>query len=136
MRTAIDSSVLLTIVNRGAGYLDWEEALTKVANEGTLLICPVVFAECSVRFASLNQFQSILEALQIRLEDFSAESAWLAGQTFKEYRRAGGPRQHMIPDFLIAAHAKTQADQIAAIDRGYLRAYFGDLKLLSPAPKV
>jgi hypothetical protein len=48
------------------------------------------------------------------------------------YRREGGPRQHLIPDFLIAAHAQVQCNRLAAIDRGYLRRYFPKLKLLIP----
>ena len=32
---------------------------------------------------------------------------------------------------LIAAHARTQADRLAAIDRGYLRRWFPDLKLFA-----
>jgi predicted nucleic acid-binding protein len=60
-------------------------------------------------------------------------AAWLAGQTFKTYRKAGGPRARMIPDFLIAAHAQHQADRLATVDRGYLREYFPKLKLLTPS---
>ena len=60
-------------------------------------------------------------------------TAYPAGQTFLRYRRGGGPRQHLIPDFLIAAHASVQADRLAAIDRGYLRTYFPELALLSPS---
>jgi len=31
---------------------------------------------------------------------------------------------------LLAAHTSTQADRLAAIDRGYLRAYFPDLEIM------
>lgn len=51
---------------------------------------------------------------------------------FLRYRREGGPRHYLIPDFLVAAHARIQADRLAATDRGYLRRYFPSLALLSP----
>jgi hypothetical protein len=56
----------------------------------------------------------------------------LAGEIFKAYRRAGGPREHLIPDFLIGAHAQVQASQLAASDRGFLRRYFPKLKVIAP----
>jgi len=63
----------------------------------------------------------------------SLDSARLAGRIFRDYRRKGGPREHSIPDFLIGAHAQRQADQIAAIDRVYLRRYFPRLRVIKPA---
>jgi predicted nucleic acid-binding protein len=59
-------------------------------------------------------------------------SAILAGQIFKAYRRAGGPREHLIPDFLIGAHALCQCDRLAAADKGYLRRYFPKLEVVVP----
>jgi len=73
-----------------------------------------------------------LDRLHIFYEPIEAASAYLAGQIFFRYRREGGPRQHLIPDFLIAAHASVQAHRLAAIDRGYLRTYFPALNLLMP----
>lgn len=134
MRTAIDSSVMLAILNREAGYEKWETALENASLEGTLLICPVAFAEVSPRYSSLEKLQRELKKMRVCYDPISPKASWLAGQIFMAYRRAGGPRSRMIPDFLIAAHAREQADRLAAVDRGYLRAYFPKLELLGPAP--
>lgn len=132
MRTAIDSSVLLLLQKREPGWEHWREALSRAATEGPLVICPIVFAECSMGFPSAGIALQEFESIQVHYEDISPESAYVAGQTFLRYRRAGGPRRHLVPDFLIAAHASLQADRLAAIDRGYLRSYFPALALLSP----
>ena len=73
-----------------------------------------------------------LEALAICYDAISATAAHLAGSIHWQYRREGGPREHLVPDFLIAAHAQVQCDRLAAIDRGYLRRYFPRLKILQP----
>ena len=38
-------------------------------------------------------------------------------------------------DFLIGAHAQTQADRLVARDRGFLRDYFSSLELLDPSSR-
>lgn len=132
MKTAVDSSVLICILRRQAGWQLWRDTLNRAAEEGVLLLCPVVFAECSVGFAHVEVARAQFDSLCIAYDSFSPESAYLAGQVFLRYRREGGPREHLIPDFLIAAHASIQADRLAAMDRGYLRTYFPALKVLSP----
>ena len=70
--------------------------------------------------------------LAIEYDDFSPESARHAGVIFWKYRQAGGPREHLLPDFLVAAHAQIQCGRLAAIDRGYFRRYFPQLRILRP----
>ena len=93
----------------------------------------MAFAEYSIAYPSVESALADLDRLHIFYELISPASAYLAGQIFLRYRREGGPRQNLIPDFLIAAHASVQADRLAAIDRGYLRTYFPALALLAPA---
>jgi len=131
MITALDSSVLILIQRRQPGWEVWRDAITQAATEGSLVMSPVVFAECSIGFSSAGLALQQFESIQIRYDSISHGAAYLAGQTFLRYRSEGGHRQHLIPDFLIAAHASKQADRLAAIDRGYLRRYFPNLLLLA-----
>lgn len=131
MKTAIDSSVLLAIFNGEAGAEAWIDRLIDARRAGQLLICDVVYAELSPAFESHTDLQAALTKLGVSFEEMSPAAAWQAGTVFLRYRRAGGPRTQLIPDFLVAAHALVQADRLAALDRGYLRRYFSELPLLT-----
>ncbi len=133
MITALDSSVIWAIFNRKKDWERWLDALASAASVGTLLISSVAFSELAPAEENADKLAARLEQFAITYDTISPESAHLAGIKFKRYRRAGGPRQQLIPDFLIAAHAKVQADRLAAIDRGYLRTWFSDLTLLQPS---
>lgn len=132
MITAIDSSVLWAIVKSEPGHEAWIEILLRASSEGPLIISPIAFAELAPSTSKAEELMNFLSRLAITYEPISPAAAHLAGITFKRYRLAGGPRQHLVPDFLIAAHAQIQAGRLAAIDRGYLRQWFPNLNLLMP----
>ena len=133
MRTAIDSSVLLLLLRRQSGWEAWKDCLQTAASEGQLLISPIAFAEFSITYPDVEAAMADLDLLHIFYDLITPSSAFLAGQIFMSYRRNGGPRQNLIPDFLIAAHASIQAERLASLDRGYLRSYFPSLVILTPA---
>jgi predicted nucleic acid-binding protein len=133
MTTALDSSVLWAIIKKERGHDRWLESLMRAASEGPLVISPVAFAELAPSTNNPVELIAFLSELSISYDPILPEAAHLAGVTFKRYRQTGGPRQHLVPDFLIAAHAQTQAECLAAIDRGYLRKWFPSLALLAPS---
>ncbi len=130
MITAIDSSVLLAIFNAEPDGGRWLDALIQARREGPLILCDIVYAEVAPAFDNRQSLDQQLDALGASVVPLDKAAAWEAGIAFRRYRRSGGPREHLIPDFLIAAHAMIHANRLAATDRGYLRQWFGTLKLL------
>ena len=130
MKTAIDTSVLLSVFKAESDANAWLDRLVRARREGQLVVCDVVYAELTPAFSEHEELSKTLAKLGVAFEAVSPAAAWRAGHSFRAYRDAGGPREHLIADFLIAAHAEVQADRIAAVDRGYLRRYFADLPLL------
>jgi predicted nucleic acid-binding protein len=130
---AVDTSVLLAIFKGEPKGELWLECLQSASEAASLLISSVVFAEVRSFFLSDKACRDALLDLDLRHSPLTEESANLAGRIFRNYRKEGGPRTTILPDFLVAAHAATQAGSLATDDRGYLRAYFPQIRILSPS---
>ncbi|MBX3168779.1 MAG: type II toxin-antitoxin system VapC family toxin [Candidatus Eremiobacteraeota bacterium] len=131
MITSVDTNVLLDFLTAAPNFgPSSAKSLQDAAGAGRLVVCEIVFAEVSGLFGSHREVADILTQLGIYFDSLREESAHLAGQAFKSYRQAGGPRHRVIADFLIGAHAVLQADRLLTRDRGYYRTYFPKLRLL------
>jgi len=129
--TAVDTSVLIAIDQGEPDSETWVDLLAGCREEGALVICDIVAAEFFAVVLDENHFQASLHDLGVERMPASAEAVLKAGRIFRSYRDAGGPRDHLIPDFLIGAHALQDCDRLAAVDRGFLRTYFQDLVVLT-----
>jgi predicted nucleic acid-binding protein len=130
MITAVDSSVLVAIYLGESTADHWLDRLIAARADGILIISPVVAAEFYALVEDREAYDAVLADMGLRLGSISLNAACEAGRVFRAYRDAGGPREFLIPDFLIAAHAQIDCDRLAAADRGYLRRYFPDLPVL------
>ena len=133
MITAVDSSVVLDVLTDSPGHRQASlEALEKACRAGSVVVCPVVWAEVRAAFDDVETMAEALEAASITFDTFDRASSDLAGALWKEYRRQGGTRRRLISDFLVAAHAQVQADGLLTRDRGFSRRYFQDLEVIDP----
>lgn len=133
MITAVDTSVLIAIYKGESSGSAWLDVLESCRRRGELRICDIVAAELFALVLDDAEFTEIIESLGLNYDPVGSKAAKLAGRLFNDYRRRGGPRRHLIPDFLIGAHAMAQADQLAAVDRGYLKSFFDQLTVTTPA---
>ena len=131
MTTAVDTSVLLDILVDDKQYAATSEAtLARARAEGRLIVCESVVTELRPALQSDDEVFQFFDDLGIEFLPSSLESAILAGNTYTEYLKNRGSVRRVLPDFLIAAHARCFADRLLARDRGYYRNYFKDLIIL------
>ena len=99
-------------------------------SEGALVVSPIVAAEFFAVVEDRGTYDATLADLGLQFSPISIDASCEAGRIFRNYRNQGGPREFLISDFMIGAHALIDCDRLAAADRGYLRRYFPSLQLL------
>lgn len=133
MITAVDSSVLSDVFRPEPTFGPRSKAaLHRCWTEGTLIACEVVWAEVVSLFSSADAAEETMNRLGVEFSSTDLRAALAAGSAWKLYRSRGGQRQRVIADFLIGAHALSQAERLLTRDRGFYRAYFSRLKVLDP----
>jgi predicted nucleic acid-binding protein len=131
--TAVDTSVLLDVFGDDPEFgMRSASALRRCIAEGSLLACDVVWAETGAWFPEAEAAEDALSTLRVGYSPLIAATALAAGVAWQAYRRAGGPRDRVIADFLIGAHAAAQADRLLTRDRGFYRSHFAGLTVIDP----
>ena len=127
----VDTNVLLDVFQADAHWANWSERQLEAAGyRSKLCINPVVYAEASVTFREIEVFEAALRTLDLALVEIPREALFLAGKAFLRYRRRGGSRAGVLPDFLIGAHAAVAGIPVLTRDAGRYRTYFPGVELI------
>ena len=131
--TLVDSCVLLDVATNDPKWADRSgEALASVLDEGRVVVNPLVYAEVSVGFSSIEEFEEALPPEEFHREGIPFDAAFLAGKAFLAYRRRGGGKASPLPDFFIGAHAAVRRYRLLTRDEARYRTYFPTVELLTP----
>jgi predicted nucleic acid-binding protein len=131
--TLVDTNVLLDILTDDPAWLDWSaEQLDRQAAQGPLVINEVIYAELSVGFSNEEAVADAVDELAVDLYRTPIPALFLAGKAFRQYRRAGGRRTGVLPDFFIGAHAQIMSLPILTRDARRYRTYFPNLEVIAP----
>lgn len=133
MITAVDTNVLIDVLGANAAFGPASSrAIRRCLGEGALVACPTVWTETTAYFPAAQQAEAAMAKLRVEFSTVHASSASAAGEIWRAYRRGGGSRERVAPDFLVGAHAVHQADRLLTRDRGFYRRYFKDLEIIDP----
>jgi predicted nucleic acid-binding protein len=135
MRVGVDSSVLIALLKGEEKHRPWLDFFLALRRRTRFFACDVVYAELAGIFPGEEALKAELDILGVAFDPVRPETAFLAGKIHQAYRKAGGPRSRLIPDFLIGAHALKQCEGLLTSDRGYFRNQFEGLKVYQP-PEV
>ena len=129
----VDSNVLLDVLTEDRTWFDWSSrALAKGAEEGPLVVNPLIYAEVSIGFDRIEDLDEALDPSVFQRRPLPWEAAFLAGKSFLRYRHRGGSRSSTLPDFYIGAHALVEGLTLISRDAARYRTYFPRLALVAP----
>ena len=134
MISAVDTSVLIDVFDPHAQFGDASSrALNRAITQGTIVACEVVWAETAALFDKDDAFIRAVSELRLGYSALDAEAALVVAAMWRQYRKHGGSRDRIIPDFIVGAHALLQADRLLTRDRGFYRKYFSKLAIIDPS---
>jgi len=132
----VDSNILLDVATNDPAWGDWSaRALVEVAEHATLIINPIIYAEVSIGYTTIEALNAVLPATLYQREPLPWEAGFLAGKSFLLYRRRGGSRTSPLPDFYIGAHAAVGRLALLTRDASRYRSYFPTIEILAPTKR-
>lgn len=129
----VDSNVILDIFDRDPVWGEWSNTqLRALSLQHEFGINAVIYAEISTRFSTQAKLDAMLGELDIHVLDIPREAAFLASKAFVQYRRQGGKRVRVLPDFYIGAHAGVLGCPLLTRETQTYSTYFPGVQLIAP----
>lgn len=129
----LDTNIIADLLSSsGSAESDWSRRSYDLAERSDVLVCNhIVLAEVAAGSDLVDDLLDDLDRLHVDVLPLTSEAALAAGRAYGEYRRRGGKRERVLPDFLIAGHAEALGAVLMTRDRRLAR-YFPDLTLITP----
>jgi predicted nucleic acid-binding protein len=129
----VDTNVLVDVLENDPTWADWSIAqLRAQAQIHRLVINPVIYAELSLTFSTVEALDATLADLQIPVIATPKPALFLAGKAFVQYRRQGGTKTNVLADFFIGAHAAVAGLPVLTRDVRRYASYFPTVHLIAP----
>ena len=129
----VDTNVLVDVLQDDPQWAEWSIGqLRAQAKIHELVINPVVYAELSLSFSTFESLDRVVATMQLALREIPRAALFLAGKAYLQYRRRGGSKGQVLPDFLIGAHAAVEGWPLLTRDASRFRTYFPSLEVVAP----
>ena len=129
----VDTNVLVDVLQNDPQWADWSIAqLRAQAQLHALAINPVIYAEMSLSFSTLEALDDVVQTMALELHAIPRPALFLAARAYALYRRRGGGKGQVLPDFFIGAHAAVEGWPLLTRDASRFSSYFPTLEVIAP----
>jgi len=133
----VDTKVLVDVLQNDPLWADWSIAQMRAqAQLHALVINPVIYAEMSLCFSTLEALDEVVGTLALELREMPRPALFLTARAYAQYRRSGGNKLQALPDFFIGAHAAVEGWPLLTRDARRFRTYFPTLEVLAPTAQT
>ena len=129
----VDTNVLVDVLEDDPEWADWSIGQLRTQSRvHRLVINPVIYAELSLTFSTVEALDEVLSGMQLPVVEMPRSALFLAGKAFAQYRRRGGTKGNVLADFFIGAHAAVAGWPILTRDGRRYQSYFPTVNLVMP----
>ena len=129
----VDTNVLVDVLEDDPEWADWSIGQLRTQSRvHRLVINPVIYAELSLTFSTVEALDEVLAGMQLPVVEMPRSALFLAGKAFAQYRRRGGTKGNVLADFFIGALAAVAGWPILTRDGSRYQSYFPTVNLVMP----
>jgi predicted nucleic acid-binding protein len=129
----VDSNVLLDVMTDDPVWYGWSVGqMNGLAINNELAINDIIYSELAPSFSRFEELSLTVEDMGLRLRPMPRAALFLAGKVYRSYRRAGGMKTGVLPDFFIGAQAAVEALPVLTRDIRRYSTYFPTVDLITP----
>ena len=129
----VDTNVLVDVLEDDATWAEWSVRQLRAQSQvHDLLINPVIYAELSLTFDSVDALDDAVGDMGLTFQELPRSALFLAGRAFVKYRRSGGRKNNVLADFFIGAHAAVLGCAILTRDARRYQNYFPRVAVVAP----
>ncbi len=131
----LDTCVILDILDKESLWHVWaKESFRELTKTHNAVINPIIFSELCAGMESPAAVLKLLDRLNIGEQPLNHETLFLAAKAFIKYRKRGGPKTGVLPDFYIGAQAAVCQWPLVSRDKGRYSSYFPSVLVIMPEP--
>lgn len=129
----LDTCVITDLSNPKSDWFEWSaRTLEELDHQHKFIINPIIYAECSVGYNTIEELESVLQFLDFEIKEIPKEALFLAGKAFLKYKKNKGSKTNVLPDFFIGAHAAVEGYKLMTRDKGRFSTYYPTVELVMP----